>query len=228
MFSLFGKKEPQFLQDFPIKMVAIEGNKWIDMYGVIENTSKETIEIKTPLITYYLSNNFVPITPEKEIDVYYLEIQKDQTVKLYNFESKIKEINSVEKLIVISKPSKHKEKVFGKAKEIINNFDFEVELDLEYNAIGVPHTQKGKTYRIFSNGISMFTSIPIPVKTLIEVSTKIPYVEYIDIKKEKFTANVVESKQLEKKKFETILNYEKIEDRLKNLLLEYSLLNQKI
>lgn len=228
MFGLFGKKEPLFLQDFPLKMIAIEADKWIDMYGTIENTSKDSIEIKAPLLTNYLSNSMVPITPEKELDVYYLEIQKDQTVKLYNFESKIKEINPAEKILVISKPSKYKEKLFGKAKEIINNFDFEVEIDLEYNALGVPHTQKGKTYRIFNNGISMFTSIPIPIKTILEISLKIPYIEYTEIKKEKFTASVVESKQIEKKKFETILHYEKIEDRLKNLLLEYSLLNQKV
>ncbi len=227
-FDFLKKKDPQFLQDSPLKMIAIEADKWIDMYGTVENATKNTIEIKVPLITQYLANNLVPITQDKELDVFYLEISKDKNIRLFNFTSQISDIQVAEKLIIITKPSKYKDKSFGEAKKIMDNYDFEVEIEMEYNAVGVPHTQKGKTYRIFNNGISMFTSIPIPPKTLIEVSLKIPYIEYIEIKKEKFTAVVVESKQIEKKKFETILNYEKIEDRLKNLLLEYSLLNQKI
>ncbi len=228
MFGLFGKKEPSFNIDSAIKMVAIEGNNWIDIYGVIENVKKDEIEIKVPLLPQYMANTLVPISPEKEVDTNLLEIHKDGSVKLFNFSTKIKDILLSERIIVISKPSKFKEKTFGKAKELLNNFDIEVEIDIEYNAVGVPHVQKGKTHRIFHNGISLFTSIPIPVKTIIEVSLKIPYVEYAEKKKDKFTASVVESKQLEKKKFETVLNYESIEDSLKNYLLEYSLLNQKV
>ncbi|MEN3015101.1 MAG: hypothetical protein ABDH21_03470 [bacterium] len=228
MFNIFGKKEPHFSVDSPVKMTIIEADKWIDIYGLIDNISKDSIELKVPLLSQYMSNNLVPITPEKTADTNLIEIQKDGTVKLHNFQSQIKDIVLADRVIVISKPSKTKDKPFGKAKELISSFDLEVEIDIEYNAVGVPHTQKAKTYRIFHNGISLFTSIPIPPKTVIEVSFRIPYIEYLDKKKDKFTAIVVESKQLEKKKFETILNYENIEDSLRNCLLEYSLLNQKV
>ncbi|MCS6955841.1 MAG: hypothetical protein NZM44_05745 [Candidatus Calescibacterium sp.] len=227
MFGLFGKKDPSFATESPIKMTVIEADKWIDIYGTIENTTKNTIELKVPLLSQYLSNNLVPITPEKNADTNLLEI-KDGIVKLFNFETQIKEIVLSERIMVISKPPKFKDKTFGKAKELVSNFDLEVEIEIEYNALGVPHIQKGKTYRIFHNGISLFTSIPIPQKTIIEVSLKIPYIEYIERKKDKFKVSVIESKQIEKKKFETILNYEKIDEGLKNYLLEYSLLNQKV
>jgi len=228
MFGLFGKKDIQFSEGSPIKMTAIENDKWIDMYASIQQVSKDNINILVPQITNYISNNLVSIAPGKIVDTNLLEIMKDKTVKLFNFESEIKDIITADKIMVISKPSKFKEKSFGKAKELISSFDLEVEIEIEYNALGVPHIQKGKTHRIFQNGISLFTSIPIPLKTILEISIKIPYVEYIEKKKDKFTAVVVESKQIEKKKFETILNFERIEDSLKNYLLEYSLLNQKV
>ncbi|MCS7243169.1 MAG: hypothetical protein RMJ36_00300 [Candidatus Calescibacterium sp.] len=227
MFGLFGKKDPSFAVESPIKMTVIEADKWIDIYGTIENTTKNTIELKVPLLSQYLSNNLVPIIPEKNADTNLLE-NKDGIVKLFNFETQIKEIVLSERIMVISKPLKFKDKNFGKAKELVSNFDLEVEIEIEYNALGVPHTQKGKTYRIFHNGISLFTSIPIPQKTIIEVSLKIPYIEYIEKKKDKFTVSVIESRQIEKKKFETVLNYEKIDNGLKKYLLEYSLLNQKV
>jgi len=228
VFGLFGKKEPSFSEGFPIKMVFVEGDKWIDVYGVISESSKNTISIFVPNLSQYMSNNLVPITTDKKPDTNLLEITKDGTVKLFNFESEIEDIDVANRIISIKKPSKFNEKTFGKAKEIINSFDFEVEIDIEYNALGVPHTQKAKTNRIFHNGISLFSFIPIPPQTVIEVYLKIPYEEYLEKKKDKIVMTVKESKQLEKKKFETILVYEKVEDRLKNLLLEYALVNQKV
>ncbi|MCS7165361.1 MAG: hypothetical protein RMJ51_03680 [Candidatus Calescibacterium sp.] len=228
MFGLFSKKEPSFAEESPIKMTIIEADKWIDIYGYIEKTDKGSIQVYVPLLSQYMSNNLVPITPEKSTNVNLLEAQKDGTVKLFNFDSLIKDIILAEKRIILEKPSKFREKSFGKIKDLLSNFDLEVEMEIEYNALGVPHTQKGKTHRIFHNGISLFTSIPIPPKTIIEVSVRIPHIEYIEKKKDKFTVSVLESKQIEKKKFETVLNFEKIEESLKKYLLEYSLVNQKV
>jgi len=228
IFGFLSKKEPSFQENSPVKMVFIEQDKWIDVYGVISKTTKNNISIFIPNLSYYMSNNLVSITIDKNPDTNVLELMKDGTIKLFNFESIIEDINVAERIITIKKPSNVKDKTLGKAKELIDNFDLEVEIDIEYNAIGVPHTQKAKTYRIFHNGISLFTFIPIPPQTTIEVYLRIPFEEYTEKKKEKIVLSVKESKQIEKKKFETILNYEKIDDELKKRLLEYSLLNQKV
>jgi hypothetical protein len=74
----------------------------------------------------------------------------------------------------------------------------------------------------------LFTAIPIPNGTILEIIVKIPYKEYVDRKGDKFKAKVVNSKQLEKKKFETFLEFETIDEELKKQIFEFALINSNI
>jgi len=95
----------------------------------------------------------------KKLECSILEPIKDN-LYIFNFETVIKDINEHNKEMDLEKPKNIKEKNLGKISELLKNLDIEAELDIEYNALGVPHSQKGKTYKILSNGLSLFTAIP--------------------------------------------------------------------
>lgn len=226
MFLPFSKPSLKYLEEDLVKLTVIEGDKWAYIYGVIINNNKQDFKVFVPNLAQFLAMD-LGIINNKKIECTILEPFKDN-IFIFNFETIIKDINEQSKELILEKPKSIKDKNLGKIDNLLKNLDIEAELEIEYNALGVPHTQKGKTYKILSNGLSLFTSIPIPNQTILEIIIKIPYKEYIDKKGDKFRAKVVNSKQLEKKKFETFLEFETIEEELKKQIFEFVLININI
>lgn len=226
MFLPFSKPTLKYLEEDLVKLTIIEGEKWAYMYGIVINNDKQNFRVFIPNLVQFLAMD-LGIINGKKLECLILEPIKD-SVYIFSFETIIKDINEQSKELTLEKPKNLKEKNLGKIENLLKNLDIEAELEIEYNALGVPHTQKGKTYKILSNGMSLFTAIPIPNGTILEVVVKIPYKEYIDRKGDKFKAKVVHSKQLEKKKFETFLEFETIDEELKKQIFEFALINSNI
>ncbi|MCX7871167.1 MAG: hypothetical protein N2485_06330 [bacterium] len=226
MFLPFSKPTLKYLEEDLVRLTVIEGEKWAYMYGIVINNDKQNFKVFIPNLVQFLAMD-LGIINGKKTDCSILEPIKD-SVYIFSFETIIKDINEQSKELTLEKPKNLKEKNLGKIENLLKNLDIEAELEIEYNALGVPHTQKGKTYKILSNGMSLFTAIPIPNGTILEVVVKIPYKEYIDRKGDKFKAKVVDSKQLEKKKFETFLEFETIDEELKKQIFEFALINSNI
>ena len=226
MFLPFSKPSLKYQEEDLVKLTVIKDDKWAYIYGIITSNSKQDFRIFVPNLSAFLAMD-LDIVNGKKVDCNILESFKD-SIYLFSFETVINDIDEHNRELVLEKPKNIKEKNLGKVDNLLKNIDIEAELEIEYNAVGVPHTQKGKTYRILSNGISLFTAIPIPNGTSLEVVVKIPYKEYLDRKGDKFRAKVVNSKQLEKKKFETFLEFESIEEEIKKSLFEFALINSSI
>lgn len=226
MFLPFSKPSLKYLEEDLVRLTVIEGEKWDYIYGIIVDNSKQDFKVFIPNLCQFLAKD-LGIVNGKKLECSILEPIKDN-LYIFNFETVIKDINEHNKELDLEKPKNIKEKNLGKISELLKNVDIEAELDIEYNALGVPHSQKGKTYKILSNGLSLFTAIPIPNGTVLEIIVKIPYKEYIDRKGDKFKVNVVNSKQLEKKKFETFLEFETIDEELKKQIFEFALINSNI
>jgi hypothetical protein len=226
VFLPFSKPSLKYLDEDLVKLTVIEGEKWAYIYGIITNNDKQNFRVFVPNLAQFLAMD-LGIMNDKKIECSILEPLKDN-IYIFNFETIIKDINEQSKELTLEKPKNIKDKNLGKIDNLLKNLDIEAELEIEYNALGVPHAQKGKTYKILSNGLSLFTAIPIPNQTILEIIVKIPYKEYIDRKGDKFKAKVVNSKQLEKKKFETFLEFETIDEELKKQIFEFALINSNV
>ncbi len=230
IFPFFKKKKPtlSYNENDLFRITVIKDDKFAFAYGILDKHDSETFRVYVPKLWEVRENPEISLDENSKVRITVLERSpKTGELILFSFPTTAVNIDDVSKIVTFSKPRNPDEveyKKLGTPQEVINR-EFEASLKVKYRAETSPHEQKSVTYKIRFDGVSMLTNVPIPPPMVLIVTIEIPFEEYDD----KFKAEVIQSnpRPLEKK-YETVLKYIDIKDKLKEEIFEFGLLHADI
>ncbi len=229
IFFLFKKKPSIRYEQSLIRLTITKDEKFTFVYGLLETHDKDTFSIWVPKLREAREHPELPLEENMPIRVSLLEKDKRGKLMLYTFPSVAENIDDLNNIVQLRKPKDDEIEAIelGTSNEV-KKYQLEARLKIKYRAEGSMHEQKGETYKIRYDGISMLTNVPIPPPMNLIVTVEIPFEQVED----KFQAKVTKSDPLpfEKKKYETVLEYIEggISDELRKSIFQFALLHADI
>ena len=230
IFSFF-KKKPAIRYDEGLARLTItREDKFTFVYGQLDNHKKDIFSIWVPKLREAREHPDLPLEEGMNLRVTLLERDKKKNeLVLFSFPSVVVAIDDVTNTVSLKKPNPNDVEAMNLGTvEEVKRYQLEARLRIRYRAEASHHEQKGETYKIRFDGISMLTNVQIPYATILNVTVELPFEQMED----KFQAKVIRSEPLpyEKKKFETVLEYleDGVSEDLKKSIFQFALLHADI